>query len=139
MKEKKKEKKEEKKKEKQKKKKEKKNKKEKIFPLPSKTMGCFSAHLMSTACDQKLFFKLCSPFCCSFDEFVEEKVISLSYSSAIFSNCQFCKTPTCLFSHWFLSFSSVCSWLLITLWATSRIWNRGECGANCNLQSFCII
>ena len=46
-------------------------------------MGCFSGRLMSTASDQKLFCKLCSPFCCSFDEFVEEKVISPSYSSAI--------------------------------------------------------
>ena len=46
-------------------------------------MGCFSGCLMSTASDQKLFCKLCSPFCCSFDEFVEEKVISPSYSSAI--------------------------------------------------------
>ena len=47
-------------------------------------MGCFSGHLMSAASDQKLFCKLCSPFCCSSDEFVEEKVISGSYSSAIF-------------------------------------------------------
>ena len=46
-------------------------------------MGCFSGRLMSAVCDQKLFCKLCSPFCCSFDEFVEEKVISPSYSSAI--------------------------------------------------------
>ena len=46
-------------------------------------MGCFSEHLMSAASDQKLFCKLCSPFCCSFNEFVEEKVISPSYSSAI--------------------------------------------------------
>ena len=46
-------------------------------------MGCFSGRLMSAASDQKLFCKLSSPFCCSFDEFVEEKVISLSYSSAI--------------------------------------------------------
>ena len=46
-------------------------------------MGCFSGHLMSSASDQKLFCKLSSPFCCSFDEFVEEKVISPSYSSAI--------------------------------------------------------
>ena len=51
--------------------------------LPSKTMGCFSGRLMSSASDQKLFCKLSSPFCCSFDEFVEEKVISPSYSSAI--------------------------------------------------------
>ena len=46
-------------------------------------MGCFSGRLMSAASDQKLFCKLCSQFCCSFDEFVEEKVISPSYSSAI--------------------------------------------------------
>ena len=31
---------------------------------------------MSAASDQKLFCKLCSPFCCSFNEFVEEKVIT---------------------------------------------------------------
>ena len=66
------------------KKKEKKEKrKTNFFSLPSKTLGCFSGHLMSAASDQKLFCKLCSPFCCSFDEFVEEKVISPSYSSAI--------------------------------------------------------
>ena len=47
-------------------------------------MGWFSGRLMSSASDQKLFCKLSSPFCCSFDEFVEEKVISPSYSSAIF-------------------------------------------------------
>ena len=46
-------------------------------------MGCFSGRLMSAASDQKFFYRLCSPFCCSFDEFVEEKVISPSYSSAI--------------------------------------------------------
>ena len=46
-------------------------------------MGCFSGRLMASASDQKLFCKLFSPFCCSFDEFVEEKVISPSYSSAI--------------------------------------------------------
>ena len=51
-------------------------------------MGCFSGCLMSAASDQKLFCKLCSPVCCSFDEFVEEKVISASYSSAIL-------TPPC--------------------------------------------
>ena len=58
-------------------------------------MGCFSGRLMSSASDQKLFCKLSSPFC-SFDDFVEEKVISPSYSSAILtpppkssSNCCF--------------------------------------------------
>ena len=54
-----------------------------FFPLPSKTVGCFSGRLMSAASDQKMFCKLCSPFCCSFGEFVEEKVISPSYSSAL--------------------------------------------------------
>ena len=46
-------------------------------------MGCFSGRLMSAASDQKLFCKLSSLFCCSFDEFVEVKVISRSYSYAI--------------------------------------------------------
>ena len=39
-------------------------------------MGCFSGRLMSAASNQKLFCELCSPFCCSFNEFVEEKVIT---------------------------------------------------------------
>ena len=51
--------------------------------LPSKTMGCFSGCLMSAASNQKLFCELCSPFNCSFDEFVGEKVVSPFYSSAI--------------------------------------------------------
>ena len=46
-------------------------------------MDCFSGHLMSSASDQKLFCGACSAFKCSFDEFVGEKVVSLSYSSAI--------------------------------------------------------
>ena len=45
-----------KKKRKKEKKEEKEKKKEKkFFPLPSKTMGCFSGRLMSAASDQKLF------------------------------------------------------------------------------------
>ena len=73
-----------KKKKKEEKKKRKTKEKRKIFfSLPSKTVGCFSGRLMSAASDQKMFCKLCSPFCCSFGEFVEEKVISPSYSSAI--------------------------------------------------------
>ena len=55
-------------------------------------MGCFSGCLMSAASNQKLFCKLCSPFCCSFDEFVEEKMISPSYSSAILT-----PPPQCFF------------------------------------------
>ena len=58
--------------------------------LPSKTMGCFSGRLMSSASDQKLFCEICSAFSCSFNEFVGEKVVSPSYSSAI---CSFYKMP----------------------------------------------
>ena len=46
-------------------------------------MGCFLGCLMTSASDQKLFCEVCSAFNCSFDEFVGEKVVSLSYSSAI--------------------------------------------------------
>ena len=53
-------------------------------------MGCFSGRLMSATSDQKLFCKLSSPFCCSFDEFVEEKVISPCYSSAILTTDGYC-------------------------------------------------
>ena len=51
--------------------------------LLSKTMGCFSGCLMSSASIQKLFCGICLAFKCSFDEFVGEKVVSPSYSSAI--------------------------------------------------------
>ena len=51
--------------------------------LLSKTLGCFSGRLMTPASDQKLFCEVCSAFSYSFGEFVGEKVISLSYSSAI--------------------------------------------------------
>ena len=48
-----------------------------------KTMVCFSGCLMSSASLQKLFCGVCSALKCSFDEFVREKVVSPSYSSAI--------------------------------------------------------
>ena len=51
--------------------------------LLSKTMGCFSRCLMSSASIQKLFCGIYSAFKCSFDEFVGEKVVSPSYSSTI--------------------------------------------------------
>ena len=51
--------------------------------LLSKTMGCFSGCLMSSARIQKLFCGIYSVFKYSFDEFVGEKVVSLSYSCAI--------------------------------------------------------
>ena len=50
----------------------------------SKTMGCFSGWLMSSASIQKFFCGIYSAFKCSFDEFVGEKVVAPSYYSAIF-------------------------------------------------------
>ena len=50
--------------------------------LVLKTKGCFSGCLMSSAGIQKLFCGIYSAFKCSFDEFVGEKVVSPSYSSA---------------------------------------------------------
>ena len=55
-----------------------------IFPTCFlKTMICFSGCLVSSASIQKLFCGIYSVFKCSFDEFVGEKVVSQSYSSAI--------------------------------------------------------
>ena len=54
-----------------------------FYYLFSKTMSCFSGCLMSSASIQKLFCGIYSVFKCSFDEFVWEKVVSQSYSSAI--------------------------------------------------------
>ena len=48
-----------------------------------KTMICFSGCLMSSVSIQKLFCGIYSALKCSFDEFVGEKVVSPSYSSAI--------------------------------------------------------
>ena len=59
--------------------------------LLSKTMGCFSRCLMSSASIQKLFCGIYSAFKCSFDELVGEKVVSPSYSSAILG------PPLCIF------------------------------------------
>ena len=50
-----------------------------------KTMVCFSGCLMSSASLQKLFCEVCSALKCSFEEFVREKVVIPSYSSAIFT------------------------------------------------------
>ena len=49
------------------------------------TMICFSGCLMSSASIQKLFCEVYSALKCSFEEFVREKVVFPSYSSAIFS------------------------------------------------------
>ena len=51
--------------------------------LLSRTMGYVSGCLMSSAGIQKLFCGIYSVFKCSFDEFLGEKVVSLSYSSTI--------------------------------------------------------
>ena len=54
-----------------------------FFLPPFEELCCFSGCLMSSAGIQKLFCGIYSTFKCSFDEFVGEKVFSLSYSSAI--------------------------------------------------------
>ena len=50
-----------------------------------KTMVCFSGCLMSSASLQKLFCGFCLALKCSSEEFVREKVVFPSYSSAIFT------------------------------------------------------
>ena len=55
-----------------------------IFPyLLLKRMGCLSGCLVSSTSIQNLFSGSCLAFKWSFNEFVGEKVVSLSYSSAI--------------------------------------------------------
>ena len=49
-----------------------------------KPMICFAGCPMSSASIQKLFCGIYSALKCSFDEFLREKVVSPSYSSAIF-------------------------------------------------------
>ena len=51
--------------------------------LLSKTMGCFSGRLMTSASNEKLFCEVCSVFSYSFDEFVGERVVSPSQSSTV--------------------------------------------------------
>ena len=54
-----------------------------FFLPPFEDNELFSECLMSSAGIQKLFCGIYSAFKCSFDEFVGEKVVSLSYSSTI--------------------------------------------------------
>ena len=68
--------------------------------LLSKTVGCLSGCLMTSASIQKLFCGICSAFKCSFNELVREKVVCLSYSSAILAPC-----PPILFLRNFINFS----------------------------------
>ena len=80
-------------------------------------MGCFSGCLMSAASDQKLFCKLCSPFNCSFHEFIGEKVVSLSYSSAILTplSHHFNYLPSLLNTPWCSPFSYLTLNLILIL------------------------
>ena len=82
--------------------------------LLSKTMGCFSGCLMSSASDKKLFCGVCSAFKCSFDEFVGEKVVSPSYSSSILAPISIC----C-----FSSYCCCCSVILLFL----TLWDPKDC------------
>ena len=68
-----------------------------------KTMGCFSGCLMSSAGIQKLFCGIYSAFKCSFDEFVGEKVVSLSYFSTILGTPT--SVPELIVSTWRLVFN----------------------------------
>ena len=52
-------------------------------------MICFAGCLMSSASIQELFCGIYSALKCSFDEFLREKVVSPSYSSAIFPSPDF--------------------------------------------------
>ena len=96
--------------------------------LLSKTMGCLSGCLMSSASIQKLFCGICSAFKCSFNEFVGEKVVSPSYSSAI-SKFLFYSDPywlTQILHRWSLldaiPILRFLNWLLRTgLWAPCRL------------------
>ena len=54
-----------------------------FFLPPFEELDCFSGCVMSSASIQKLFCGIYLTFKCSFDEFVEGKVFSPSYSSAI--------------------------------------------------------
>ena len=72
-----------------------------------KTMGCFSGCLISSAGIEKLFCGIYSAFKCSFDEFVGEKVVSPSYSSAILGPPQayFLKLQKSAWIFWLRGFS----------------------------------
>ena len=103
-----------------------------LFYLLLKRMGCLSGCLVSSASLQKLFCGSCSAFKWSFDEFVGEKVVSPSYSSAILElhlvALVFLKKslvfPILLFSsiseHWSLRKAFLC--LLAILWNSSFRW-----------------
>ena len=91
-----------------------------------KTMGCLFGCLMSSASIQKLFCGICSAFKCSFDEFVGEKMVSPSYSSAIFYE---------LF--YMLQFYFI--YVGIEYYQPQRIIRRNKCVKTCKLLEQCLI
>ena len=76
--------------------------------------GC----MMSSASIQKLFCGIYSAFKCSFDEFVGEKVVSSSYSSAIFFffSCFKVHFSILLFHCWFCSVSKSSPGVVLRWW-----------------------
>ena len=88
-----------------------------ILPyLLSKRMGCLSGCLVSSTSIQKLFCGSCSAFKWSFDEFVGGKVVSQSYSSAIFKHAS-CSE---LFSSLFLVTKITSQYLTVIYWLFSN-------------------
>ena len=70
------------------------------------TMICFSVFLMSSAGIQKLFCEIYSALKCSFDQFVREKVVSPSYSSAILGSYP-------VFSYLYCGWNGISLWFLV--------------------------
>ena len=78
--------------------------------LLSKRMGCLSGCLVFSDSVQKLLCGSCSAFKWSFDEFVGEKVVSPSYSSAILG-----LPPLFFFSMWKFNFFPPSSHICLNL------------------------
>ena len=102
--------------------------------LVLKTMGCLSGCLMSSASIRKLFCGIYSTFKCSFNESVGEKVVSLSYFSAILRpppqytcfNAILSNRPTLSFYHtvqksvlYMCLFCCLAYWISITVFLNS--------------------
>ena len=87
-----------------------------------KTMGCLSGCLVSPTRVQKLFCGICSAFKWSFDEFVGEKVVSPSYSSAILGR------PLCTIFSIFIFLSGCLGWeaQMCALWWPRWVGWRGD-------------
>ena len=87
-----------------------------------KTMGCLSGCLVSPTRFQKLFCGICSAFKWSFNEFVWEKVVSPSYSSAILG------PPLCTIFSIFIFLSGCLGWeaQMCALWWPRWVGWRGD-------------